>query len=103
MNKGRVINFEWMRDYNKWSAEDFNVLRTKLISKEIDQAAEDGCNIIVGVYLLDGFLQPKANLKDFLLHIHAIKDLKKQRYRADVYCKWTRRNHRRIASSIFLF
>jgi hypothetical protein len=36
MNKGRVINFEWMRDYNHWSAEDFNVLRTKLINKEID-------------------------------------------------------------------
>jgi hypothetical protein len=74
MNKGRVINFEWMRDYNHYSADEFNLLRTRLINAEIDKAAEDGCNIIVGIYLLDGFLQPKANLKDFLLHMHAIKD-----------------------------
>src|SRR6056300_341300 len=73
MNKGRVINFEWMRDYNHCSAEEFNILRTQLINKDIDRAASDGCDTIVGIYLLDGFLQPKANLEDFLIHMHDVK------------------------------
>ena len=73
MKKGRVINFEWMRDYNHYSSDEFNILRTRLINEEIDLAAKDGCDTIVGIYLLDGFLQPKANLKDFLTHMHDIK------------------------------
>jgi len=74
MNKGRIINFEWMRDYNHYSAEEFNLLRTRLVNREIDLAAEDGCDTIIGIYLLDGFLQPKADLKNFILHMHAVKD-----------------------------
>jgi len=73
MKKGRVINFEWMRDYNHYSADEFNILRTRLINKEIDVAAKDGCDTIIGIYLLDGFLQPKSNLKDFLEHMHDVK------------------------------
>ena len=73
MKKGRVINFEWMRDYNHYSSDEFNILRTRLINEEIDLAAKDGCDTIIGIYLLDGFLQPKANLKDFLTHMHDIK------------------------------
>ena len=55
MAKGRIINFEWMRDYNHYSAEEFNLLRTRLVNREIDLAAEDGCDTIIGIYLLDDF------------------------------------------------
>lgn len=85
MKKGRVINLEWMCDYNHYTAEDFELIKTKLIFKEILQAATDGCNVIIGIYLLDGFLQPKARHKEFISHLNEIKDYAKQLGIDEVY------------------
>jgi len=74
MDKGRIINFEWMCDYNHYTNSEFDVIKTSLIKNEILQAANDGCNFVVGVYLLDGFLQPKARHKEFIEHLKIIKD-----------------------------
>jgi hypothetical protein len=56
MKKGRIINLEWMRDSNHYSLEEFEPMRMDLISKEIQQAVDDGCDSILGLYLIDGFL-----------------------------------------------
>lgn len=63
-----------MCDYNHYTAEEFDIIKTKLIKNEILQAANDGCNFVVGLYLLDGFLQPKARHKEFIDHLRTIKD-----------------------------
>jgi hypothetical protein len=62
-----------MCDYNHYTAEEFDIIKTKLIKKELLQAAEDGCDNIIGIYLLDGFLQPKARHKEFIEHLEQIK------------------------------
>lgn len=56
MKKGRIINFEWLCDYNRWTPDEFQSIAIKLIKQDIDAAVADNCNIIIGVYLLDGFL-----------------------------------------------
>lgn len=74
MAKGKIINFEWMCDYNNYTNEEFDVIKTKLISSEIDSASRDGFDVIVGLYMLDGFLQPKARHSEFIAHLNDIKN-----------------------------
>jgi hypothetical protein len=73
MKKGRVINFEWMCDQNHYTLEQFDAIKTKLIKQEISQAADDGCNVIIGIYLMDGFLQPSVRYTEFVDHLTEIK------------------------------
>jgi hypothetical protein len=63
-----------MCDYNHYTNSEFDVIKTNLIKNEILKAADDGCNFVVGLYLLDGFLQPKARHTEFIEHLKIIKD-----------------------------
>lgn len=74
MLKAKIINFEWMCDHNHYDIEQFDEIKTNLIKQEIKQAADNGFNTIVGLYLLDGFLQPKQRYKEFISHLTQIKD-----------------------------
>lgn len=56
MNKGRIINFEWLCDHNHYTPDEFDPILIKLVKNDIDVAVNDGCNIIFGLYLMDGFL-----------------------------------------------
>lgn len=73
MKKGRVINFEWMCDCNCYTRQEFDIIRTKLVNKEILLAARDGCDVVIGIYLMDGFLQPSVRYNEFLKHLNEIK------------------------------
>jgi hypothetical protein len=66
MYKGRIINFEWLCDYNRWTPDEFQHIAIKLIKKDIDAAIADKCNIIIGVYLLDGFLYQSHRYTQFV-------------------------------------
>jgi len=73
MNKGKIINFEWMCDYNRYNPDDFDLIKTQLIKNDIDAAVADGYNVIVGAYFLDGFLQPAERYAEFISHLNEIK------------------------------
>jgi hypothetical protein len=66
MKKGKIINFEWMCDYNHWNPDEFDNIALKLIKKDIDTASNEGCNLIIGVYLLDGFLYLSSRYEKFI-------------------------------------
>jgi len=66
MYKGRIINFEWLCDYSRYTPDEFQPIVVKLIKKDIDAAVADGCNIIIGVYLLDGFLYHSHRFTQFV-------------------------------------
>ena len=66
MKKGRIINFEWMCDYNHWHPDDFDAVALDLIKKDIDAVAAEGCNMIMGVYMLDGFLYLSTRYRQFI-------------------------------------
>ena len=66
MYKGRIINFEWLCDYNRWKPDEFQHIAIKLIKKDIDAAVADKCNVIIGVYLLDGFLYQSHRYTQFV-------------------------------------
>ena len=74
MSKSKIINFEWMCDHNHYTHEQFDKIKTELIKKDIDQAVDENVDTIVGLYLMDGFLQPKYRYKEFILHLNEIKD-----------------------------
>lgn len=74
MSKAKIINFEWMCDYNHYAPEEFDKIKTRLIKQEIKQAVDNGFDIIIGLYLLDGFLQPKYRYNEFISHLNEIKD-----------------------------
>lgn len=74
MKKGRIINFEWLCDYNRWSPDEFQPIAIKLIKKDIAKAVEDNCNVIIGVYLLDGFLYQSHRHTQFVDLLNEIID-----------------------------
>ena len=74
MRKGKFINFEWLCDYNKYTADEFDVIKTKLIKRDVKSAAEQGYNVVVGLYLLDGFLQQSHRPEKLVNHLNDIKD-----------------------------
>ena len=51
MKKGKIINFEWLCDYNRWNPDDFDSIAIALIKRDIDLAVADNCTVIIGVYL----------------------------------------------------
>lgn len=73
MKKGRLINLEWMCDNNFFTEETFLPIKTKLIKDDIDRAVDDGINLILGFYLLDGFL-PINDKNAFISHLTDIRD-----------------------------
>jgi|688.fasta_scaffold363180_2 hypothetical protein len=73
MNKGAIINFEWLRDCNYYEEDEFKNLKLQLIEKEIQKASKDGCNVIVGIYLMDGFLP--YSKEQFSSEMRAIQDI----------------------------
>jgi hypothetical protein len=73
MSKGKVINLEWLRDCNYYEEKEFKNLKLQLIEKEIQQACGNGCNIIVGIYLMDGFLP--YSKEQFSLEMTEIKNI----------------------------
>ena len=73
MKKGRLMNLEWMCDYNFFTEETFLPIKTKLIKDDIDRAVNDGINLILGFYLLDGFL-PINDKNAFISHLTDIRD-----------------------------
>lgn len=73
MLKSRIINFEWKCDYNYSTPENFDKIKIKLIQKEIKQALDDGCDTIIGLHLMDGFLEPKCRYKEFIRLLNTIK------------------------------
>lgn len=73
MKKGKIINFEWMCDYNYFNDDTFNPIKTKLIKQDIDEAVAEGVNVILGLYFLDGFL-PIGRKDLFIEHLQELKD-----------------------------
>ena len=74
MRKGKFINFEWLCDYNKYTADNFDIIKTKLVKRDVKRAAEQGYNVVVGLYLLDGFLQQSHRPEKLVKHLNDIKD-----------------------------
>lgn len=72
MKQGRIINFEWLCDYNQWTPDEFQHMAISLIKKDIDAAVADHCNIIIGVYLLDGFLYQSHRHTQFVTLLNEI-------------------------------
>ena len=48
MRKGKIINMEWMCDYNYFTDEEFDPIRTKLLQDQLDEAASEGVNVVLG-------------------------------------------------------
>lgn len=72
MKKGRILNFEWMCDYNHWNPNDFDIVALDLIKKDIDRVVAEGCNFILGVYLLDGFLYLSTRYTQFINLLNSV-------------------------------
>lgn len=66
IKKGKIINFEWMCDYNHWNPDEFDAIALTLIKKDIDIAFGEGCDLIIGVYMLDGFLYLSSRYEKFI-------------------------------------
>ena len=74
MPKGRIINIEWAPDQNvnfDWNIFSKNIVHWCM--DEIKQAVADGCDTIVTILLIDGFLLPKEEL-----FIPQMKEIKRQ-------------------------
>ena len=56
MLKGKIINIEWLIDFNNDDEIDFNQKKLLSILKEIEDAANAGYNCVVLIMLIDGFL-----------------------------------------------
>lgn len=74
MRNGRILNFEWICDYNRWDPDEFDLVALKLIKKEIDKVAAEGCNFILGVYMLDGFLYLGTRYTQFIKLLNKVVD-----------------------------
>lgn len=74
MNKGRIINFEWMCDHNHYTLDEFDPILIKLVKRDIDIAVSDGCNIIIGLYLMDGFLFMQTRHKKVVAVLKELSD-----------------------------
>jgi MoaA/NifB/PqqE/SkfB family radical SAM enzyme len=74
MKKGKIINFEWFCDYNRYDPDEWDIVKTDLIKNDIKKAVADGYNTIVGAYFLDGFLQQAERYDQFIDHLKEIKD-----------------------------
>lgn len=79
MKKGRILNFEWMCDYNHWNPDDFDAVALDLIKKDIDKVAAEGCNFIIGVYLLDGFLYLGTRYTQFVNLLNSVIEYAKSK------------------------
>ena len=77
MKKGKIINFEWLCDYNRWNPDDFDSIAIALIKRDIDLAVADNCTVIIGVYLLDGFLYQSHRHAKFVRLLNEINDYSK--------------------------
>ena len=73
MKKGKLINMEWMCDYNYFTDEEFDPIRTRLLQDQLDEAASEGVNVVLGLWFLDGFL-PIKRKEAFIKHIQDLKD-----------------------------
>jgi hypothetical protein len=75
MIKGKIINFEWLCDHNHYTVEYFNQAKMKIIKRDIIHAAGQGYNLILGIYLIDGFLHCAEDTNLFLNEMQEIKKL----------------------------
>lgn len=73
MKKGKIINFEWFCDYNRYDPNEWDIVKTNLIKKDIAHAVNEGYNVIIGTYFLDGFLQQAERHEQFVAHLNEIK------------------------------
>lgn len=81
MSRGKIVNFEWMCDSNHYTVAEFDKIATTLIKRDIDTALGEGCDTIIGLYLMNGFLQPNSRPAEFILHLN---DLKSHAYAAGI-------------------
>ena len=72
MLKTKIINFEWICDCNHIDPQEFETKKVDLILEDIRQAASQGYNYIIGIFLMDGFLI--LDPKTFLPNIQRIKE-----------------------------
>lgn len=75
MKKGKIINFEWLCDNNHYDANLFDKAKIKIILDDISLAHQKGYNLILGIYLIDGFLYCEEHIQVFLDHMNAVKQL----------------------------
>jgi hypothetical protein len=73
MKKGKIINIEWMCDYNYFTDEEFMPIKTKLLKEELTNTAAEGVNTVLGILFLDGFL-PIPDKQAFIDHIQELVD-----------------------------
>ena len=61
-----------MCDYNHWNPDEFDSVILTLVKRDIDLAIKDGCNLIMGIYLLDGFLYLGTRYKKYIILLNDI-------------------------------
>ncbi len=71
--KGKIVNFEWLRDGNHYSFDEFELIKYERITQELASAAAQGCNLVIGIYLMDGFLPFESSY--FVDHINEIRKI----------------------------
>ena len=73
--KGKIINFEWMCDENYYSFEQYDPFKLTKMKGDINAALDKGYNLIVGLYLTDGFCHLLQRPEVFLEEIYVLKKL----------------------------
>lgn len=72
MSKGRIINIEWTPDNNfEFDRNVFSKNKLRWITKELEKAAQDGCDTVITLHLIDGLLSPEPDF--FPKEVTAIK------------------------------
>ena len=73
MIKGKIINFEWLCDNNYFSHDRYDVFKIKKIKSDIEIAYKAGYNLIIALYLIDGFSHLLEKPDNYLNQISEIK------------------------------
>jgi len=72
MKKGKIINFELLWDIQ----DDPWPIKLKIISKEMEEAASRGFNLIIGIMLVEG-IRP-IDTTEFLSFMHSLESRRKE-------------------------
>lgn len=79
MAKGKIINFEKLCEFNYISKTNYDILIVDRIKKDIEKVYQEGYNIIIGVYLIEGFCQLAENPYQAIRDINEIKKFARDR------------------------
>lgn len=84
MIRSKIINFEWMCDYNHFNFEKFNKIKFKLVTDEINIAIDKkNINTVIGLFLIDGFLPLSTRDLEFQKFLSSLDEYFKEK---DINC-----------------